>query len=356
MEKGKLWWIADDMTEAVGWIETYSKLGVADFKVVPHKDNSGRIDVVFELEKKRALEILGYEPDSESWLDEEEGAQRDAPASKEPMRYYDEAGDLTLGLPSHVLDPMGQEVEKMFQAWLAAGMAPRDFKCFLESTFHTIYYDYTVEKALGKPSQSQPENQRTTIDAKQLAFVREKMKPIVADTLGVDVVEVTDDASFGEDLGADSLDAVELAMALEEEFEVEITDKAVEEIATVKEAIAYIAARVPGSTCRIGVCPECEAKGPLDSDGSLFCSGCGEASSAKQVQDMLIHVVAERLAVWHSGHEGEARLFYDEAQLVLDEVDYCELDAVLDWMSENKNNCALETCFSDFIREALEHI
>lgn len=68
----------------------------------------------------------------------------------------------------------------------------------------------------------------------------EKMKEIVAEQLGVDADEVTDEASFIDDLGADSLDTVELVMALEEEFGVEIPDEDAEKIATVKDAIAYI--------------------------------------------------------------------------------------------------------------------
>lgn len=68
----------------------------------------------------------------------------------------------------------------------------------------------------------------------------EKVKEIVAEQLGVDADEVTDEASFIDDLGADSLDTVELVMALEEEFGVEIPDEDAEQIATVKDAIAYI--------------------------------------------------------------------------------------------------------------------
>ena len=58
--------------------------------------------------------------------------------------------------------------------------------------------------------------------------------------MGVDVAEVTEDASFIDDLGADSLDTVELVMALEEKFGVEIPDEDAEKITTVKEAITYI--------------------------------------------------------------------------------------------------------------------
>ena len=70
--------------------------------------------------------------------------------------------------------------------------------------------------------------------------LEEKVKKIIVDQLGVDAAEVTTEASFIEDLGADSLDTVELVMALEEEFGIEIPDEEAEKIATVKDAIEYI--------------------------------------------------------------------------------------------------------------------
>lgn len=75
----------------------------------------------------------------------------------------------------------------------------------------------------------------------------EKVQKIVAEQLGVDVSEVTPQASFANDLGADSLDTVELVMALEEEFEIEIPDEAAEEIATVQAAVDYISNKVAAS-------------------------------------------------------------------------------------------------------------
>jgi len=68
----------------------------------------------------------------------------------------------------------------------------------------------------------------------------DRVKKIVVDTLGVEADKVTEDASFIDDLGADSLDIVELVMAFEEEFGVEIPDDAAEKITTVHDAIAYI--------------------------------------------------------------------------------------------------------------------
>ena len=70
--------------------------------------------------------------------------------------------------------------------------------------------------------------------------VEEKVKEIIVDQLGVDENQVTADAAFIEDLGADSLDTVELVMALEEEFDVEISDEDAEKIYRVQDAIDYI--------------------------------------------------------------------------------------------------------------------
>ncbi len=75
-----------------------------------------------------------------------------------------------------------------------------------------------------------------------MSTIEERVKKIVAEQLGVKEEEVTSEASFVEDLGADSLDTVELVMALEEEFETEIPDEEAEKITTVKLAITYIEA------------------------------------------------------------------------------------------------------------------
>ena len=73
-----------------------------------------------------------------------------------------------------------------------------------------------------------------------MAALEEKVTQIIADQLGVDVAEVTPEASFVDDLGADSLDTVELVMALEEEFGIEIPDEEAENISTVNDAISFI--------------------------------------------------------------------------------------------------------------------
>jgi acyl carrier protein len=72
------------------------------------------------------------------------------------------------------------------------------------------------------------------------ATLEEKVKKIIIDQLGVDEAEVTPEAKFIDDLGADSLDTVELVMALEEEFGIEIPDEDAEKIGTVQDAISYI--------------------------------------------------------------------------------------------------------------------
>lgn len=73
-----------------------------------------------------------------------------------------------------------------------------------------------------------------------MADVAQKVKSIIAEQLGVKVEEVTDTASFVDDLGADSLDTVELVMALEEEFGIEIPDEDAEKMTNVGEAVRYI--------------------------------------------------------------------------------------------------------------------
>lgn len=70
--------------------------------------------------------------------------------------------------------------------------------------------------------------------------VEDKVKEIIVEQLGVDSEEVTPEASFINDLGADSLDTVELIMAFEEAFNIEISDEEAEKIATVKDAVTYI--------------------------------------------------------------------------------------------------------------------
>ncbi len=77
-----------------------------------------------------------------------------------------------------------------------------------------------------------------------MASVEEKVKSIIVDQLGVNEAEVTANASFVDDLGADSLDTIELVMAFEEAFGIEIPDEDAEKIKTVKNAIDYVEARM----------------------------------------------------------------------------------------------------------------
>lgn len=74
--------------------------------------------------------------------------------------------------------------------------------------------------------------------------VEEKVKQIIVEQLGVDAGEVTSEASFIDDLGADSLDTVELVMAFEEEFDIEIPDEDAEKMATVGDAIKYLTKKI----------------------------------------------------------------------------------------------------------------
>ena len=70
--------------------------------------------------------------------------------------------------------------------------------------------------------------------------VEDKVKKIIAEKLGVELEEVVPEASFVDDLGADSLDLVELIMSMEEEFDIDISDEDAEKLVTVKDAIDYI--------------------------------------------------------------------------------------------------------------------
>jgi acyl carrier protein len=83
---------------------------------------------------------------------------------------------------------------------------------------------------------------------KVAASVMERVKDIVADNLGVDREKITPETSFVNDLGADSLDTVELVMELEEEFDINIPDDAAEKIQTVGQAVQYIEAGINGKS------------------------------------------------------------------------------------------------------------
>ena len=79
------------------------------------------------------------------------------------------------------------------------------------------------------------------------ASIFEKVKKIVAEQLSVETGKITPQSNFANDLNADSLDTVELVMALEEEFDIEIPDEAAEKITTVQEAVDYINNKVAAS-------------------------------------------------------------------------------------------------------------
>ncbi len=80
-----------------------------------------------------------------------------------------------------------------------------------------------------------------------MSSIAERVKKIIVDQLGVKEEQVKNESSFVEDLGADSLDTVELVMALEEEFDCEIPDEDAEKITTVQQAIDYVTKRLGGA-------------------------------------------------------------------------------------------------------------
>jgi acyl carrier protein len=83
-------------------------------------------------------------------------------------------------------------------------------------------------------------NSESTKENKKMSNIEERVKNIIVEQLGVQLDEVKNEASFVDDLGADSLDTVELVMALEEEFDTEIPDEEAEKITTVQSAIDYV--------------------------------------------------------------------------------------------------------------------
>ncbi len=81
-----------------------------------------------------------------------------------------------------------------------------------------------------------------------MSTIEERVRKIIIEQLGVKEEEVKSEASFVDDLGADSLDTVELVMALEEEFEIDIPDEEAEKIVTFQHVIAYIKANAPDAS------------------------------------------------------------------------------------------------------------
>jgi acyl carrier protein len=101
----------------------------------------------------------------------------------------------------------------------------------------------TAEPAKGRPDRAEMGHyQARNRGNERMSDVAERVKKIVVEHLGVDEAKVTENASFIDDLGADSLDTVELVMAFEEEFGCEIPDDAAEKIVTVKDAVSFIEA------------------------------------------------------------------------------------------------------------------
>jgi acyl carrier protein len=94
--------------------------------------------------------------------------------------------------------------------------------------------------ATGRTPQESKPNHRKNGRGRDMSDIAERVKKIVIEHLGVEEAKVTDGAKFIDDLGADSLDTVELVMAFEEEFGIEIPDEAAEKIVTVSDAIKFI--------------------------------------------------------------------------------------------------------------------
>ena len=130
-----------------------------------------------------------------------------------------------------------------------------------------------------------------------MSDVAERVKKIVVEHLGVEETKVTDTASFIDDLGADSLDIVELVMAFEEEFEVEIPDDAAEKITTVKDAITFIDEPRPGQKL------DCDAIGGFW--GSKNSGGADMIGQARTGTGKTLATVAGAAAGAYGGNEAE---------------------------------------------------
>jgi acyl carrier protein len=97
-----------------------------------------------------------------------------------------------------------------------------------------------LEQPISIGGEPNPARDASRIQETHMAAVDEKVKQIIVEQLQVDEAEVTPNASFQEDLGADSLDVVELVMQFEEAFDIQIPDEDAEKIKTVKDAVDYI--------------------------------------------------------------------------------------------------------------------
>lgn len=86
--------------------------------------------------------------------------------------------------------------------------------------------------------------QDSSVTPNPVQTISEKLRRLIIEQLGVDAEEVTPEASFSDDLGCDSLDLIEIVMACEETFEIEIPDEAAEKLKSVKDAVAYLEERL----------------------------------------------------------------------------------------------------------------
>ncbi|CAM5655912.1 Acyl carrier protein [Mycolicibacterium aubagnense] len=124
--------------------------------------------------------------------------------------------------------------------------------------------------------------------------IRDRMDAVIVDKLGVDRSELTDTASIGEDLGADSLDKVELTMAFEEEFEIEISDAEAEMVVTVGDVLALLKRLVPATPERAPVAPfEPAAAKPNDAPVPMILPPAAAAELFERHQRFLDSLAAE---------------------------------------------------------------
>src|SRR5262249_17533473 len=148
------------------------------------------------------------------------------------------------------------------------------------------------------------------VEVNVMSDVADRVKKIVVEHLGVDEAKVTENASFIDDLGADSLDTVELVMAFEEEFGCEIPDDAAEKIVTVKAAISFIEATRLGCGRRgLGAARDVSELGPNRNETRRhYGNGYGHSAGLRSGRDV---APAAREPIRHRRHSGVRCFRYD---------------------------------------------
>jgi len=108
------------------------------------------------------------------------------------------------------------------------------------SVFHRVSKNAQIHLANGKQAASAPPDSSTPKPTFMADNIKEKVRDIIVEQLGVNPEQVTDEAKFIEDLGADSLDTVELVMAFEEEFGIDVPDEEAEKLQAVGDVVRYV--------------------------------------------------------------------------------------------------------------------